>query len=87
MAKRKCDQLHNIFSSPGVSMSTKINIYKSVVISLLIYDCEVWDLTTELQVYINGTNAICLARITGRSIHFEVSALTQTFHIIITIHI
>ena len=85
LAKKRCGQLRNIFSSPDVPTATKLSIYKSAVVSLLTYGCEAWALTPKLQARINGSNASCVARITGHSIHFEASARTQTFDIILAL--
>ena len=85
LAKKRCGQLRNIFSSPDVPTATKISIYKSAVMSLLTYGCDAWTLAPKLQAHINGANASCLARITGHSIHFEASTRTQTFDIVLAI--
>ena len=55
--------------------------YMHVQYFKLLYGCETWSFTPELQARINGANATCLARITGKSIHQEASARTQTFDI------
>ena len=85
LAKKRCGQLRNVFSSPDVPKDLKISIYKSAVMSLLTYGCEAWALTPKLQARLNGANASCLARITGHSNHFEASARTQTFDVVLAI--
>ena len=85
MAKARCGQLRNIFSSPDVTPELKLSIYKSAVMSLMTYGCEAWSMTAKTKAKINGTNARCLARITGRSVHTEASQRTQTFDVIMAI--
>ena len=46
------------------------------------YGCEAWSFTPELQARINGANAICLSRITGKTIHQEASAKSQSYDIV-----
>ena len=82
LAKKRCGQLRNVFDSPDIPLKTKMVIYRSTVVILLTYGCEAWSFTPELQARINGANATCLARITGKSIHQEASAKTQTYDII-----
>ena len=76
LALKRCGQLRNVFSSPDVPLSLKVSIYKSAVMSLMTYGCEAWSLTPRLQARINGANSRCLARLTGRSVHSEVSPHT-----------
>ena len=85
LAMKRCGQLRNVFDSPDIPVDLKVSIYKSAVMSLLIYGCEGWSLTESLQARINGANSRCLARITGRSIHLEASARTQTYDIVTAI--
>ena len=87
LAMKRCGQLRNVFSSADVPVATKISIYKSAVMSLLTYGCEAWSLTTAIQARINGANARCLSRITGRSVHTEASSRTQTFNLVAAIKV
>ena len=49
IATKRCGQLHHVFSSPDIPMSTKIMIYRTVVISILTYGCEAWRLDEKTQ--------------------------------------
>ena len=82
MAKRRCGQLRNVFDSPDIPLKTKLVIYKTAVVSLMTYGCEAWSFTPEIQARINGANAICLSRITGKTVHQEASAKTQSYDIV-----
>ena len=55
--------------------------------SVMTYGCEAWAMTPEIQARINGANARCLARLTGRSVHQEVSPRSQTFDLVTAIKI
>ena len=85
MAMNRCGKLRNIFDSPDITLATKVKIYKSAVVSVLTYGCEAWSMTTKLQARVNGANARCLSRLTGRCAHLEASPRTQTFDIITAI--
>ena len=87
MAVTRCGQLRNVFDSPDIPLKLKLNIYNSAVLSLLTYGCEAWSMTPKIQAKINGVNARCLSRITGRSIHIEASSRTQTLDVITDIRI
>ena len=82
LAMKRCGQLRQVFSSPDIPLQLKINVYKSAVMSVLTYDCEAWSFTKAAQARINGANARCLARLTGRSIHAESSPRSQTFDLV-----
>ena len=82
LAMQRCGQLRQVFSSEVLHTPTKVTIYKTAVTSLLTYGCEAWQLTERAQARINGANARCLARITGRSAHEEVNRRTQTYNLV-----
>ena len=83
LVMKRYGQLRNVFDSPDVPVTTKINIYKSAVMSLLTYGCAGWAFTEQHQARVNGASSRCLTRITGKSIqvHQEASARTQSFNI------
>ena len=85
LAMKRSGQLRNIFDSPDIPLATKLNIYKSAVMSLMTYGCEAWALTPAIQARINGANSRCIARITGRSVHSEASPRTQTFDLVMAV--
>ena len=82
LAMRRCGQLRQFFDSDVISLRVKINIYKAAVMSLMTYGNEAWSLNSESMAKINGANARCISRITGKSSHQEASARTQTYNII-----
>ena len=82
MTMKRCGQLRQCFDSESISLRVKLNIYKAAVMSLMTYVNEAWTLNTECMAKINGTNARCLSRITGKTVHQEASERTQTFNII-----
>ena len=84
---KRCGQLRNVFGSQDIPLHLKINIYKSAVTSLLTYGCEAWSMTPAIQAKINGANARCMARLTGRSVHQEASPRTQTFDLVTAIKV
>ena len=85
MATSRCGQLRNVFGLPDISLQLKINIYNTAMASLLTYGSEAWSLTPRNQARINGANARCLSRITGRSIHTEASSRTQKYDLVTAI--
>ena len=87
LAMKRCGQLRQVFSSPDIPQRLKINIYKSAVMSVLTYGCEAWSFTKAIQARVNGANARCLARITGRTIHAEASPRSQTFDLVTVIRL
>ena len=81
MAMTRMGQLRNVFSSQ-LSLSLKLKIYKVAVCSLLVYGSEAWKLDERTCAAINGANARCLSRFTGKSIHEESSAHKRTFDLV-----
>ena len=74
-------QLRQVFSS-GISFGLKIRIYKAAICSLFTYGSEAWTLDENTRAIINGVNARCLNRITGRVVHVEASARTRTYDLV-----
>ena len=85
LAMSRCGQLRNIFSSEQIPLNLKISIYKTAVSSLLTYGSEAWSLTPKAQARINGANARCLSRLTGRTAHQEASSTSQTYDLVTAI--
>ena len=50
--------------------------------SLLTYGSEAWRLDEETRAKINGANARCLSRFTGKSVHAEASARTRLYDLV-----
>ena len=59
-----------------------MKIYKCVVGSLFTYGSEAWYLNESTMAAINGANARCVSRITGRSVHEEASPSTRTYDLV-----
>jgi hypothetical protein len=81
IAMSRMGQLHAVFNSQ-VALGLKMRIYKAAVCSLLTYGSEAWTLNEKTRAKINGANARCVSRITGRSIHEEASKRTQTYDLV-----
>ena len=67
MATARCGQLRFVFGADNVSMVTKMKIYKCAVGSLFTYGSEAWCLSDKCLRKLNGANAACLSRFTGKS--------------------
>ena len=56
-------KLNKIWSSKDVSFSTKIKLYKTLVLSTLLYGCESWTLTADstkrIQAFENNATDAC----------------------------
>ena len=74
-------QLRQVFNA-NISFALKMRIYKSAVCSILTYGSEAWNLDEQTKAAINGANAKCMSRITGRSIHEEASTRTRTYDLL-----
>ena len=53
----------------------------------MINGCEAWNLDSATMASINGINARCLSRITGKSAHEEASARTRTYDLVRAIRV
>lgn len=56
-------QLRSIWKSTIISTKTKINLFKSNVLSVLLYSCETWLTTTALNAKLQGFTNRCLRSI------------------------
>lgn len=74
-------QLRQVFNS-GISLELKLRLYKSAICSLFTYRSEVWTLDESTQAAINGANARCLNRMTGRGTHTEANSRTRTYDLV-----
>ena len=81
LAMARMGQLRQVFNS-NIRLGLKMKVYKTAVCSLLTYGCEAWDLSTRTQAMINGVNARCLCRFTGKDAHQEVSARTRSYDLV-----
>ena len=57
-------------------------LYKAVVMSVMTYGCEAWQMTQQAKAKINGANAKCMSRITGLTIAQEASSKTRTYDLL-----
>ena len=60
-------KLNKIWSSKDVSFSTKKKLYKTLVLSTLLYGCESWTLTTDSTKRIQAFENKCYRRMLGTS--------------------
>ena len=64
-------QLSDVWSDVNLCDHTKINLYRSLVVSTFTYGHEAWLLDQTLLRQVNGFNARCLSKITKREIREE----------------
>ena len=67
MAKTTFHKLHEFWASTALDQAMKLRLYKCAVWSKITYGNVAWKLTDKTCQFLNGWNARCLARITGRS--------------------
>ena len=76
LAKARFGKMYNIWDSSVLDLDTKLQLYESAVVSVLVYGCEGWWLTDKLLRSVNGWNSRCLSRVTGRTYREEAVAPT-----------
>ena len=81
-SKARFRQLHEVWRSKILNKKLKIQLYRSAVISILVYGHEAWDLTPTMMITLNGWNSRCVALITGREIRQEAGRMGQTFDLV-----
>ena len=84
IAMTRMGQLRQVFSST-LPLSVKMKVYRASICSLFTYGSEAWNLDERTRAALNGANARCLSRITGRSIHEEASTRSRTFDLVAAI--
>jgi len=57
--------LANIWSNKQLSLQTKLNLYNSLVLSILLYGSEAWTLTASWEQHLDAFDTKCLRRILG----------------------
>ena len=67
LAKAQFSAMSKTFTFKRLKTKTKIRILKCNMFSIFTYGSEAWNLDAATMVAINGANARCLSRITGRS--------------------
>jgi len=58
-------RLSKIWRSRDISLSTKVKVYETLVLSILLYNAETWTLTEELNKRLRVFEMSCLRRIAG----------------------
>ena len=48
-----------------ISLSSKIRLMHSLVISVLLYACETWTITIDIQKKLQATEMICFRKLLG----------------------
>ena len=84
MASSRMGDLRQVFNS-SIAFNLKMKIYKTAICSLLTYGCEAWSMDERIRAMINGANARCLCRFTGKDAHQEASVRTRTFDLVMAI--
>ena len=79
MAVTRCGQLRFVLGSKTISAKTKLKIYKCAVGSLFTYGSEAWCLSDKQLRKLNGANAGCLSRFTGKTRVEEAREATTTY--------
>ena len=79
IAMTRSGQLRFIMQAKNVSLSTKMKIYRCAVGSLFTYGSEAWTLSEKTIRKLNGANASCLCRFTGKSRVEESRLATCTY--------
>ena len=59
--------LSTIWKSRSISLRTKIHLYKSLILSIILYGCETWILNETLEKIINAFESKSYRRILGIS--------------------
>lgn len=71
IASERFRQCSNVWKSSIVSMSAKLRLFNSGVVSVLVYGCEIWQMDEGTQRSLRGWCARLVSKITGRSIREE----------------
>ncbi|KAI8499356.1 hypothetical protein Bbelb_231200 [Branchiostoma belcheri] len=57
--------LDNVWSNRKLSLQTKLRLYNSLVLSILMYNAETWTLTATHELRVNAFDTRCLRRLLG----------------------
>ena len=82
MAIGRCGALRQVFDGKNIPLSLKLKIYVAAITSIMTYGCEAWNIDERTRAQLNGANARCLSRFTGKSSHEEASKLTRTYDMV-----
>ena len=81
-AMSRSGQLRFILGAKNVSFATKMKIYRCAVGSLFTYGSEAWTLSDKTMRKLNGANASCLSRFTGKTKVEESRPATCTYSLV-----
>ena len=62
----------------------KMRVYKTAICSLFTYGSEAWAMNEQAKAMLNGANARCLSRFTGKDAHQEASARSTRSYDLVT---
>ena len=82
MAASRCGSLRHVLDSKGIPLALKLKIYAAAVVSIMTYGCEAWNLNERTKAQLNGANARCLSRFTGKTAHEEASTTKRTLDMV-----
>ena len=86
LAMSRCGELRHIIDG-DISTKLKLEVYKTAVTSTLTYGSEAWRLDERTIATLNGANARCVSRITGKTNHEEASPHTRTYDLVYAIRL
>jgi hypothetical protein len=66
-ARNTVQQLHNVWDSPRLTPHQKHRLYFSLAATIVIYGCEMWDITPDIAKTINRFNTRTLERVNQRA--------------------
>ena len=65
-----------IFTAAKLPVAMRLRLYRTLVVSTMLYGCKAWMFTDTMRKRVNGANSKMLAQITRRSIHQEAQSPT-----------
>ena len=70
-------KLKTIWNDKNIALSSKIRLMRSLVISIVLYACETWTLTPELEKKIQTTEMRCFLKLLGISYRDHVTKFNE----------
>ena len=64
LARTQFGKMYHIWNSTQLSLEVKLQFYVSLVVSVLVYGCKAWKLTSSLLRSLNRWNSHCTSIIT-----------------------
>ena len=81
LAMTRMGQLRHVFNSK-IGFGLKMRVYKTAICSLFTYGSEAWTMNKQAKAMLNGANARCLSRFTGKDAHQEASVRTRSYDLV-----